>query len=84
MTGFIEGEERSQSVLFRECEGLGIAVLVPKPLTSNNPARGLFDKRDFVYDAKRDEFRCPAGKRAVYRYSSEEDGLHARRTCVSR
>jgi len=33
----------------RKCEQGGIATLVPKPLTSNNKAAGLFDKRDFVY-----------------------------------
>jgi hypothetical protein len=41
--GYFRGEEILQ------CEQMGIDALVPKPLTSNNRAAGLFDKRDFVY-----------------------------------
>src|SRR5688572_10245958 len=41
--GYFKGEE----VL--ECAQAGINVLVPKPQTSNNQARGQFDKRDFRY-----------------------------------
>jgi len=33
-----------------ECERAGVAAVVPKPMTSNNAAEGLFDKRDFAYD----------------------------------
>ena len=36
----------------RQCEENGITALVPKPLTSNSKARGLFDKRDFIYIAQ--------------------------------
>jgi len=46
-----------------------------KPLTSNSRADGRFDKRDFVYIAKRDEYRCPAGERAIWRFSTIENGL---------
>jgi len=42
--------------------------LVPKPLTSGGRADGRFDKRDFVYNAKRNEYRCPAGERAIWRF----------------
>ena len=35
---------------------------MPKPLTSNSKAEGRFDKRDFIYDAARDEYRCPRGR----------------------
>jgi hypothetical protein len=66
--GYYEGYE----VL--ECERSGVAAVVPKPMTSNNLAEGLFDKRDFVYDANRDEYRCPAGKIAIYRFTAEEAG----------
>ena len=59
----------------RECEQSGIATLVPKPLTSNNKAAGLFDKRDFIYIAKADEYRCPAGQRAIHRMATIEHGL---------
>jgi hypothetical protein len=50
--GYYEGYE----VL--ECERAGVAAVVPKPMTSNNAAAGLFDKRDFVYDDKADQYRC--------------------------
>ncbi len=58
-----------------KCEQAKVTPLVPKPLTSNARAAGRFDKRDFVYDKKRDEYRCPAGKRAVWRFSTVEKGL---------
>jgi hypothetical protein len=57
------------------CEQAGIATLVPKPLTSGSKADGRFDKRDFVYDAERNEYRCPAGERAIWRFSTVEKGL---------
>jgi len=66
--GYFTGEQ------IRECERAGITPLVAKPLASNNRAHGLFDKRDFVYNAKRNDFRCPAGKRAVWRMTVEERG----------
>jgi transposase len=56
------------------CEQAGFIPLVPKSHTSNNKAQGLFDKSDFIYNAKRDEYRCPAGKRAIWRMTNEERG----------
>jgi hypothetical protein len=50
-----------------KCDQEEITPLVPKPLTSNAKAEGRFDKRDFIYNKRRDEYRCPAGKRAIYR-----------------
>jgi len=67
--GYFNGEE------ILKCEQAEIAPLVPRPLTSNARAEGRFDKRDFAYNKKRDEYRCPAGKRAIWRYSSVEKGL---------
>jgi len=32
---------------------------------------GRFDASQFEYDSERDEFRCPAGRRLVYRYGEE-------------
>jgi len=58
-----------------ECEQSGIAALVPKPLTSGSKAAGRFDKRDFIYIAKSDEYQCPAGERAIQRFTSVENGL---------
>jgi transposase len=66
--GYFEGYE------ILECERAGIATMVPKPLTSGSKFEGRFDKRDFVYDERRDEYRCPAGQIAIYRYTNEERG----------
>ena len=71
--GYFSGEQ------IRACEQSGIAALVPKPLTSNNRAAGLFDKRDFIYIANVDEYRCPAGQRAIYRMTSIEHGMKLHR-----
>jgi len=58
-----------------KCEDAGIKALVPKPLTSNSKADGRFDKRDFVYNSAADEYRCPAGERATWRFSTVEDDM---------
>lgn len=57
------------------CEEAGVIPLVPKPLTSNSKAEGRFDKRDFIYDEAGDEYECPAGERAIHRFTAEEKGL---------
>jgi len=62
-----------------DCEQAGIKTLVPKPQTSNNKAAGLFDKADFRYIRSKDEYRCPAGQRAIWRYTRIEDGLTIRK-----
>jgi hypothetical protein len=67
--GYFSGEE------ILECEQAGISALVPKPLTSNSKAEGRFDKRDFVYIPESDEYRCPAGERAIRRFTSVEQGM---------
>ena len=66
--GYFSGEEILQ------CEEAGISVLVPTPLTSGSKADGRFDKRDFVYNPNRDEYRCPAGERAIWRMMTVEKG----------
>ena len=60
---------------FLACERAGIEALVPKPLTSNSKAAGRFDKRDFIYIAQNDEYQCPAGQRAIRRFTTVEHGL---------
>jgi transposase len=56
----------------------GITPLVPKPMTSNAKAEGRFGKGDFIYLKKDDEYQCPAGERAIHRFSREEGGLMVR------
>lgn len=67
--GYFKGEE------ILACEQAGIIPLVPKPLTSNSKADGRFDKRDFAYDAERDEYVCPAGETAIHRFATVENGM---------
>jgi hypothetical protein len=66
--GYFDSEEILQ------CAEERITTLVPKPLTSNSRADGRFDKRDFIYIAERDEYRCPAGERAIWRMTTVENG----------
>ena len=71
--GYYSGEE-----IFA-CDKAGIAVTLPKPMTSGMEARGRFGKQDFVYLADEDVYRCPAGKKLNYHYTNEEDGQQLRR-----
>ena len=57
------------------CDEAGITVTLPKPLTSNNKAKGRFVKQDFRYVAEEDVYLCPAGERLVYHYTNVENGL---------
>src|SRR5215471_10843029 len=61
------------------CHEAGIAVTLPKPLTSGAKSDGRFGKQDFVYIAEEDIYRCPAGERLPYRYTNEEGGKVLRR-----
>src|ERR1700759_1154996 len=63
----------------KECADAGIAVMLPKPTTSSAKHHGRFDRSDFVYIARDDEYKCPAGQRAIYRFTGEEHGMQVRR-----
>ena len=63
----------------KACADAGIAVVLPKPTTSNAKAEGRYDKADFVYIQQHDEYRCPAGQRAIFRMVREENGMMIRR-----
>ena len=67
--GYFKGEQVLQ------CDQAGITPLVPKSLTSNSLADGRFDKQDFIYIASDDEYRCPAGQRAIQRFTTVEAGM---------
>lgn len=67
--GYFSGPE------IKACTEAGITPLVPKPMTGNARATGRFSKLDFVYLAKDDAYRCPAGERAGYRMTTVEHGL---------
>jgi transposase len=63
----------------KACTEAGITPLVPKPMTSNARAEGRFSKLDFIYIARDDEYQCPAGERAVFRFATIENGLTIRK-----
>ena len=79
--GYYNGEE------IKACEDAGIKTYLPKCQISGNQAKGLFGKRDFIYKPDQDEYLCPGGERAIYRFSREERGKIIRRywssNCVS-
>ncbi len=67
--GYFNGEE------ILACDEAGITVTLPKPLTSNNKAKGRFVKQDFRYVAEDDAYICPAGERLVPHFTNVEKGL---------
>jgi hypothetical protein len=69
--GYFNGEE------ILACEEAGIAVTLPKPMTSGAKSEGRFGKQDFVYLSAEDV--CPAGERLRYYYTNVENGLTLRR-----
>jgi transposase len=66
------------SLEIKACDDAGITTYVPKPMTSNAKAQGRYGKDDFIYIARDDEYQCPAGNRATYRFTSSEDELQMR------
>jgi transposase len=75
--GYFKGEE------IRACEQAGVTTYLPKPQTSGNLAKGQFGKRDFIYKEDEDEYECPAGERAVYRFTRTEANKQIRRYWTS-
>jgi transposase len=67
--GYYKGQE------IAECEKAGVNTCVPKPLTSGSKAEGRFGKMDFIYIAKADEYRCPAGQSLKRGSDVIEDGM---------
>ncbi len=59
----------------KSCADEGMITLIPKSLTSNNGAKGLFPRSAFKYDAQKNEYRCPADQALTYRYNSIEKGM---------
>jgi transposase len=53
----------------------GIKVYVARPEKSCGKVDGRFCVADFIYDAERDEYRCPAGQALTWRFESIEHGL---------
>ena len=62
----------------KRCEQAGIITYVNQPRVSKNTARGLLGKEQFVYEAARDSYRCPAQERLDFRFETEERGQRFR------
>ncbi|MGY4352187.1 hypothetical protein ACVWXM_008680 [Bradyrhizobium sp. GM7.3] len=58
--GYFDGEE------ILACEQAGVAVTLPKPMSSNAKAEGRFGKQDFAYLPDEDVYRCPSGQLLPY------------------
>jgi transposase len=56
------------------CHKDKIRALVPKADTSTSKAQGRFGKSDFIYDAERDEYICPARQRLTYGFDTNDKG----------
>jgi transposase len=67
--GYFNGEE------ILACEQAGIAVTLPKPMTSGAKAEGRFGKQDFIYHPEDDTYCCPAGERLTRQCSTVENGM---------
>jgi transposase len=67
------------STEIKACDDAGIAVTLPKPMTSGAKSDGRFGKQDFVYNAAEDVYRCPDGEKLAYRMTTEQDGKMMRR-----
>jgi hypothetical protein len=83
--GFYNGDE----VL--ACEGAGVLPCIPKTLTSGNAKRDRFTVQDFVYDAGKDHYTCPAGNhltkglvRSDRRDNIDQSDLRAQTTMYAR
>jgi len=71
--GYFKNEE------LLKCHEAGITAIVPRIETSEATANGRFGKADFIYDVEANEYRCPAGQRLIWRYSTVERNLKVHR-----
>ncbi|GGC64119.1 IS1182 family transposase [Undibacterium terreum] len=71
------GYFKSEEIL--ACDQAGITTIVAKSDTSAATAHGRFSKDDFIYDAQNDEYRCPAGQRLIWRFTTTERELQLHR-----
>jgi len=67
------GYFKREELLF--CHEAGITAFVPRSPNLGNRTKIAFGKKDFRYVPEKDEYRCPANERLIWRMTSEEDGL---------
>jgi len=70
--GYYKGEE------IVDCYEAGITALVPKVDTSGKRGKGQYTRSDFIYDAEKEEYVCPAKARLIYRFTTEDKGKQLR------
>ncbi|SJN13246.1 Mobile element protein [Halomonas citrativorans] len=66
--GYFTGEE------ILACHKAGITTYLPKPKTSPSQAKGMFPREAFRYEPERNEYRCPARERLIWRFKNVEKG----------
>lgn len=66
--GYYRGEE------LQACEEAGITAYVAKSDTSGKRKKGEFNRKRFRYIAEDDEYECPAGERAIHRFTRNAAG----------
>jgi hypothetical protein len=71
--GYFRGEE------IKACDESSITTYLPKPQTSGSASKGLFGKRDFIYDEDTDTYWCPAGEQLTRRTRTQQGDLIAYR-----
>ena len=67
----------------KKCEDAGITVYMEKPKAPRRD--GKYTRDEFIYDAERDVYQCPAGQELVYLTTEKPRGLRHYKTtaCVS-
>ncbi|MFC0326722.1 transposase, partial [Halomonas organivorans] len=66
--GYFKGEE------ILACHKAGITTYLPKPKTSPSQAKGMYPREAFLFIPERNEYRCPAGERLIWRFKNVEKG----------
>ena len=61
------------------CHEVGITANVPRSPNLGRRTKGFFGRKDFHYIPEKDEYRCPANERLIWRMTSEEQGLTVHR-----
>ncbi len=71
--GYYSGEQ------IPACERAGIAVTLPRPMTSGAKTAGRFDKEDCLFRPGKNAYHCPAGETLPCRYTTLENGMRLSR-----
>jgi transposase len=61
------------------CHEAGITANVPRSPNLGRRTKGFFGRKDFHYAPEKDEYRCPANERLIWRMTLEEAGLMVHR-----